>query len=1073
MNNFKIFSASAGSGKTHRLTLEYISLILDNPSSVRNILAITFTNKAAAEMKSRILRELALMAFDSDHSKMMHALVKQTGRSVDWLNESAEKALRYLLHNYSFVSVMTIDSFMQRIIRSFARDLGLPMNFEVMVEENEIRDAVMNNLIARINRDPLITNVFIDIISDLLEDDKRTLDFRDAILPMLLQLSKEQALNFIDIIREIDLAGFQKIRSECRKKLGNIASSNKQLYTDVSDFIKVAGLTEDDFATYNRISFRRILSKMAQGVADFTTKTEKMLLSAERSLLKDPDPDKESVILEKCSSYIKNHHRIKEYKAFISKLSSMALVGEMSRLREQYKEENSSLPVSSFNELIAKVVLSEPVPYIYLRAGERYKYIMIDEFQDTSKMQWHNIVPLLNNALAANNMCLVVGDPKQSIYRFRGGEKEIMLSLPAIYAKPDDMQSFDDAEAMFLQNERIQLNQNYRSGKAIVELNNSFFLSVAQRLNSKLEQSLEKGAISNTEYSMYEGMYKDAQQESKSGKAAYWSVHLASIEQSSTKAYKQQTLAAIADIINNWVACGGSLSDIAILTRSRIRGNEISSYLLQLEKPLRVVSDESLMLSFNPTCRLLASLVRLFMRPDDDINSLEVAILLGEILPDVLEPGFMQQQFSATHGKKVGDVLIERLFDKYPSIRSIEMDRLTISRRLDTWLYNLNLASAEDHYPVFMREAVVKWQTKEGSNPEGFWKWWTEEGKNSSVIIPNGEDAVRVLTLHKSKGLQFPVVILPFFDFDDLSKIWRNPVWVKMAEDFPAPVGLISPTKSLENTQLESVYLREHLSVMVDIINMMYVAMTRPEKAMHILAKSSSGEYAEILGSPGLMLKEFLFSTYGAGNIRSQEMIQWTEYNGGELEKQINAMPAAELGAASFSISKHFVNDSMRKPAFTGRIRPSLKIDNRMRGLIMHEGLSYIIHSDEVEMALSRLIANGSILQSDVESWRIEFNRIVSLYPQIFNSEWRVLSEQDILIPQTGMKRPDRILIDENNKVVIIDYKTGIEKNDHIVQLKEYADLLEIMGYTIKDLWILYIDSQTAAVYLKSVLEHS
>lgn len=1068
VNNFKIFSASAGSGKTHRLTLEYILLIMDNPAAVRNILAITFTNKAAAEMKSRIMRELALMAFEPSQSKMMKQLVAQTKKSEVWISESAEKSLRYLLHNYSFISVMTIDSFMQRIIRSFARDLGLPMNFEVLIEENEIRDAVMNNLIARINRDSQITNVFIDIITDLLEDDKRALDFRNAVLPMLLQLSKEQSLNFIEIIQQIDLDGFNIIRADCKKRINSLINNNKQIYTDIVNIINSFGLTPSDFAVYNRVSFQKILAKMADNNADFTTKTENKLLAAESPLLKSPDPHIESQILSKCSVYIDNYLRITEYKAFASKLSSMALVGEMSRLREQYKVEHLSIPVSSFNELIAKVVLNEPVPYIYLRAGERFKYIMIDEFQDTSKMQWHNIVPLLSNALSANNMCLVVGDPKQSIYRFRGGEKEIMLNLPMIFAKPDENPSFDEAEAQFQRNERINLNQNYRSGKAIVELNNQFFRNVSQRLQTKLELFYNKGTISQSEYLIYDGLYKDAQQEPKSSNDAFWSVRLASFKKENQTAYKQQSLDAIAKIIQDWVQRGGALSDIAILTRSRSRGNEISSFLMQLEEPIRVVSDESLMLAFNPICRLLASLIRLFMRPDDDLNSLEAISLIQEVIPEFFESEFKLQLYVSGSSAKIGKGLIEQLLSHFPKLKEIELDRITISRRIDCLLYNLNLASEADHYPIFMRELIVKWQSKEGSNPEGFWDWWNEEGKQSSVVIPNGENAVRVLTMHKSKGLQFPVVILPFFDFDDISKIWRNPVWVHLPESFPASVGLISPVKSLENTSLEGVYHREYLSVLFDIVNMMYVAMTRPEKALFIIAKTSSSENAEVMGSPGLMLNDFLHDTFGNGTSSIESMVEWTEYMGGDIESiQIN-VPSSEI-SKSFTISEHFVNDSMRKPAFTGRNQTSMGLDNRLRGLIIHEGLSHIIHANDVENALCKLISKGSILKADTEFWRNEFSRLVDGYPQIFSTELKVLPEQEILIPQIGIKRPDRILIDSNNNVVIIDYKTGAEKEDHKQQLIEYAYLIEKIGYKILELWILYIDNKTANTKLQPV----
>lgn len=1082
MSSFTLLNASAGSGKTHRITLEFLKIILPAPAEASRILSITFTNKAAGEMKERVISSLAELSANPAESKMLADLLAAfPQKTQDDISRQATEALKYILHHYSDIAISTIDSFMQRIIRTFARELQLPANYEVTVGDDELNELIISNIIDNANLDDNITRVLKEIILMQMDEERNPLRLADELTPLVNHLSQEASIQIVDQALE---TGTAKMISSfdflLRKNRSTYITFKKNLDT-LQKILVDNNLVNDDFIKYrNATSIFNYIGKLQKSydASPLTPVVYDMLVSGK--FLKEPNPQLESEIRDLLLATL---DLISDYtygRMMARRFPVVALLSEIWRFREQYKTENSVLPVSDFNRIIREVLSKEPVPFIYLRAGSRYKTIMIDEFQDTSLMQWLNLLPLIHESLARGNASWVVGDPKQSIYRWRNGKVEIMLSLPEIFEGSENSEEIEEMIKRSFSEDNLQFN--YRSDINIVNFNSSFFGFIKDKFNKFLTSDEYSQSAAET-LGIYSRVYNQIEQKQKQSNKGYVECRLYN---GKLKEHIEKWLNDILDVINDCRQRGYKLSDIVILSRKNSVGVAISSFLMGLPEPVPVISRETLQFRTSPHCRLAMCLYRLIHCPDDDLNAAETWVLLQQYTTVDFTTSPDLQNFFLQKNTRRGRMLLGFITEKSGIPDRASLAFLPPVDQLDLIIHSLEISDNGGFFLLFLREQLMKQQEKTGFDSDLLWQWWTEKGQFTSVIVPDAGDAVNVMTIHSSKGLQFPVVIIPDFNINETKNLPRNLFWHNTDEKkWGIPYSVINYSKSQTTGDLEIKYQVENAKSIMDTINLMYVGTTRAEEKLFVFcslppekqAKESSrkkkAEPEEPVETPvqtdsAKSLRDFVRSGLMPFNERTDEAFSmwWM----GDISEKRSRREKADnrFEIKTFRVNPNKPLDSLRKSksAFDSReLRESAG-----KGKIIHELLSRINDATDIEPVVSFYTSNGWIEENKKPDYIRFLGSVVNDYPFIFPGREFILSEREIAGADGAVWRPDRIVIGNGNRWKVIDFKTGREKTEHKKQVKLYANLLSEAGMTVESSHIIYIDTESFSASLTDVL---
>ena len=1045
MSNFTLLNASAGSGKTQRITLEFLKIVLFAPTEIPRILSITFTNKAAGEMKERLIRALSELALDAKSSKMLPDLKKHFKTySEEEIQKQAADTLKYILHNYSDLYISTIDSFMQRIIRSFAHELYLPANYEVSIDNDELNELVVSNIIDKANSDKNITKILKNIIRMQIEDEKSPLLLSDNLLNLINHLTEEASIEIVNSALEL---GTENLIASFDKLLAKIRLLNKDIHSKlalIDEVLEKNNLSNDDFVKKGNATtiFNYIKNlKVSLDARPLSDRMLELLKNAEFLNVKNPEVENEiSSILLDCIDKISE---LKYGKLIAKGFPIVALLSDIWKLREDFKTENNILPVSDFNRIIREVLMNEPVPFIYVRAGSRFKTIMIDEFQDTSLMQWKNLLPLIHESISNNNSSWLVGDPKQSIYRWRNGNVEIMLNLPKLYDKTDND---SDVERILEKNfNHENLEFNYRSKKNIVEFNSSFYTAIK---NWNDDETQKDDIYSNVYNSVKQIPFKKAE--------GY--VECRIYNDKITK-LEEAWLGDIYNLINKCVENGYSFNDIAILTRQNYVGTKISSYLMSQNEPIPVVSRETLQFATSLYCKLVMCVYRLIHCPTDDLNAVETYLLLSKcanINLDVL-PNF--DDFIAIKNSERGKVLLEKLVELNADFSKENINLLAPSDEIDLIIQFLDISNEGGFFLLFLREKIMKMQDKIGFLHNDIWGWWLKDGLKTSVIVPETANAVNVMTIHSSKGLQFPIVIIPYFNINEVNNISKSKFWhIVDKEKWDIPYSIINYSKNNSSKIIEDLYNVESSKSRMDTINLMYVATTRAEEKLFVFSfankkldkgKSLASNDSEIMLYNFLKSEKLDFSL--------EESADYQKYTLGDFSEKTLEKQSAEN---SISIKNFTINPN--KPLRT--LRKKVEYDSAiiresaMEGKIIHEIISQINDKNDVEQVVNFSVNSGYIHQSQKENYVKFFNYLIDNFSFAFPGKNFVLNEREIVDTQNLLLRPDRMIFDAENKYKIIDFKTGRQLNEHKQQVLEYVEMLSKAGIQVESAHVFYIN---------------
>ena len=1043
-NNFLDLKASAGSGKTYRLVEEYLRIALGNndPGYYRHILAITFTNKAADEMKERIVSSLRLLAaypnFSSEQEKEAYAktpgnaLHKEFDISQEVFARKAESVFEHMIHNYHLMAVSTIDKFVYRIIRAFARELRVNPDADIELDTGSVMRRAVELTIAKAGEDKQLTQLLMAYVKQMTAAEKNW-DIEEQLLDISMELLREDVETKIEKLKSFTPDDFIRIQTTYKKEIKTIEA--EFIYDGKKGVQLMVEAGVSDILYQGKKGIFGFFDKLSKGdlpnLNSYVLKTieEDKWLGGKAPAHADAmvDPIKEDLI-SMVQNYQKKLTHFSNKLLIAENINALGLIHEVAEETNNLKEGENLVFINDFHRLISEIVLRESVPFIYERVGERYKHFMIDEFQDTSVRQWQNFLPLLENSLATGNKNLVVGDPKQAIYRWRGGDVQQFIHLNELYNHGGNELIIEKQQAIIHNYHSEVLSANWRSEEEVVNFNNHFFKILSDIC---LPDSLKP---------IYKGLEQMPQ---KSGGAGYVCADIASGEEVEDEFYLKRTEA----IIKQLRAEGVPLSDITILAR---RNTILSAFAKHLSaEGIEVISNEGLILMENDVIRFITHVLRYVATPDDEHAKL---FILKFLESENFHETFLAYSSSSNQSShRYSSMRLSEYLDRnYAGFKPNRCVSLTIYEAVKYIIRQFDLQEKAPGYIQYFLEQVHQYSEKGIENIKEFLTWWEKRAEKASITIPEGTDAVSLMTFHKSKGLQFPVVIVPELNWSERNTKFA---WVDTPEGESLPVAYVSMANKATGTAFEARKEEEDGLSALDRLNEVYVAFTRAEKMLYIVAeeKQRSSIFKEIkLG-------------FEQSKLNGKELEHGVvRYETGAFSKSLPTPSLEKRPLTSLTFTKesswrekvHFskTNKSTLKPG-------QLVSEFTHRGTVIHDALAEIHHTNDIQPALERQILLGHLTRRELPELKKNISDLLEK-PELspyYTPEIKGINEQEILLADGTMKRPDRVVI-KGNKATVIDYKTGLQRDTHIKQLRGYMHTLSEMGYDVVRGLLVYID---------------
>lgn len=1039
---FQVYDAAAGSGKTFTLVKEFLKkvLISNKSSSYKNLLAVTFTNKAVAEMKSRIIE--SLVKFSSEeitNDPMLSAIEVELNISKEEIKVRSQKILKHILHNYSAFGVETIDSFNHRVIRTFARDLKLDTNFEISLDAPQLLAEAVDRLISKAGTDKSITKLLVDFALQKTDDDKSwdiTFDIYNAAKILL----NENDVDHVEILKEKTLADFSNLKKNLQAQNRKIEDEVTSIANEVLKTIDENGIAHNDFSS-------SLLPAYFIKLAEKNLKVEfgkvwQVKLESDPMYpvrLKKSNPSTAARMDELQPQFRDNFDKTVPLlqqtqfnDAILKNLTALSVLNLVNNEYQKLKKEENVVTVSDFNTLVYNQIKDQPAPFIYERLGERYGHYFIDEFQDTSKLQWLNLKPLVDNALSQeyeNTMgsLLLVGDTKQSIYRWRGGLPEQFMALcttenpfPSVKKKVEN------------------LDTNRRSREEIVNFNNSFFSFVSKYFGNPVHQELyERGNKQKTNakedgYVKFQFIEKDKKEEQN---AAYAEL--------------------VIETIKNCQANGYSAKDICILTRSRIDGINLGVSLMEAD--IMVISSETLLLQNSSKVQLLVSALSATINFDNPEIKVQLLSLLYDRFSISEEKYLFLKRILNYSETKFTQELLE--YNIHLSIN--ELKSLSLYESCEYFIRNFNLEEDADAYIVGFLDVVYDFEKQKGVDKLGFLEYWESKRERASIAVSEGINAVQIMTIHKSKGLEFPIVIFPFADVD-IYKDRGTKVWYPLEEPIEKfDEAHISYNQSLadfgETGAMMHSEFRETLEL--DNINILYVTLTRAVDQLYVFSEMPKAPK----DLPGNFNQLFMLFLQSVDKWQNDQFI----FEFGTFKKYDSKKPSKE---ANVVISKFISTSKENHTLKIASREASLWNTDREKALYLgdltHNTLQHIKKVEDIERILENEKNRGNTSPENLEIVSGSINAIVNHKDlnHLFTSDDIIYVEKDIITAKGKMLRPDRLNVHKDNSVTVVDYKTGNPTEKHENQINEYAAALLEMGFSIASKLIVYTQEEKIVI---------
>ncbi len=1038
-STFQVYNASAGSGKTFTLVKEYLKILLstENIFAFQKILAITFTNKAAGEMKERVLSSLEAFS-EGKETDLLVQILQEIPIDKVIIKARSQKILDAILQNYSAFSITTIDSFTHKIIKNFAYDLGLSLNFEVEMDSDTLLKQAVDLLISKIGTDKKLTEILIEYSLDKTDDDA-SWDITRELNDFAKILLKEEDAKHFRNLESNTLDDFFELKSRLLTQIKHIEKQFQKLAEEVLLFIKNNHLNDDDFSYFDYPNHFKKLQNLNFETINFDGRLHKNI-EASKSLYsaKTSSSSKNTLdeLKEEFSAYYYLSKELAErylasyrvHKIALKSLVPLAVLNNINQELETIKIDNNIRLNAEFNQLISDQLKEQPAPFIYERIGQRFQNYFIDEMQDTSGLQWQNLIPLIDNALAQENgSLLLVGDGKQAIYRWRGGKATQFINLSAANENPFQIEKSIQS-----------LQTNFRSYAEIIQFNNQFFSHLADFLANESYQNLFLEGNNQAENSKKGGFvavsFIDKEEE----------IELVEDEIDDKKnPYPKKVFQKILELKNQF-----SLSEICVLVRKKSEGIAIANYLQENEIP--IISSETLLLKTNKKVAFIIHFLQLMQHPEDEETRFEILYFLHQHLHLTSKKHDFFESFKHFQNQE----LFQNLKQVDINFDISNFQQLPLYEKIEEIIRSFRLVNSSDAYIQFFLDVVLE-QQKKGNDIADFLEFWEIKKESLSIVAPESANAVQIMTIHKAKGLEFPVVIFPC-DVDIYQQI-KPKVWLDELPEIYQPFSelLVDFRSNFQqiNERSLAIYNQQREELELDNFNLLYVALTRAVEQLHIITGTKLPKKEKE--------KPTVFSEIFVHFLKNQNL--WNDgvfdYNFGE-NKRVSILKDEVLTS---EIHQKFISIPWKEQQLVLLASASKLWDTPQEkaiefGNLIHEMLSKIVTFQDVDKVLQTYLIEGYVSENERDIIKKTIQEIV-FHPELkqyFSENVLVFNEREIVDAEQQIIIPDRLIFDEN-KVIIIDYKTGNPLAEHQQQLTKYENVLKKMDFTVSEKLLIYI----------------
>ncbi|GHT18216.1 DNA helicase [Bacteroidia bacterium] len=1046
-----IYRASAGSGKTYQLTNEFITRLFEDTRRYphRRIMAVTFTNKATDEMRTRIVDALYQLA-KNQNSDLANKLVSNLQITENEIVAKSRQVLFDILHDYHFFAVSTIDRFFQQILRAFAREIGIAGNYNIELDTTLVLQQAADNLM--INLAQPENSQLLEWLTDIAEN----------------MIEEGQSWNIqrkmLNLGKEIFSENFQNQAAQTNEKLydkvflKNYSNKLKEIIEEYDENVKFKAknilllmkkfdLQHEDFSHSRTKKFEQLLENTT---ADVGKRILEMREVENCYTKKSPAKDKIEFAyangmrmqINDLLDFIEKNIPFRNSSAIILKyIGNLGIITDLSLEIKKLMNEQDSFLLSDTNLLLNKIIADSDSPFIYEKAGIFINHFMIDEFQDTSVLQWKNFKPLIHNSLASGNTEMLVGDVKQSIYRWRNSDWQLLDEQVANDFRQEQIREF-------------QLNTNWRSDKNIVEFNNQLFSIAPKILYNELKDNILNNNLDAEKYNntieKITNAYRDVNQHF-SPKAQEGHVRFEFLDDTkdTERSWRDESLKRLPKLLEDLQLRGFQPDRVCVLVRKNTEAQLVVQRMLEYkhEQPVDteycydIIGNEGLTISSAPVVRFIINALHLIQNPENRIAR-----------------KIVEQEFANVISPKMEITLLNAKFNKISTLPLFEMIETIVS------LFELGNWQNAAVFIQNLQDIVYQFAVRKSASLNDFLAWWTEHGVKKTVAVPDTQRAFRIMTVHKAKGLDFDAVIMPFADWEmETAGVNADILWCKTDIDQFAelPIFPVTYGTALKNSIFTAEYYNEKMLQLVDNLNIAYVAFTRPKHELICFApcrqKSKTSENIKVNSLTLLMLdclqEENLKNFFDVENkifeMGQPVVLQRMEKQVSDDEK-IDNYPTKST-PNTLKISRKSTGFWQNQPA-VARVN---------FGKIMHELLQKIKTRADQPRTLAEMEMEGKISADEKQKIIAEMEKFWKI-PQTlqwFENEDVILNEKTILTPEGKNYRPDRILLNGNHATVI-DYKFGEQEKSHYrTQIQQYMDLLAQMNYTCEGL-ICYVKLQ-------------
>lgn len=997
-----VYRAAAGSGKTFTLVREYLRLALGarDVDGFRHILAITFTNKAASEMKARVLQALSEFAGRSDSQRfaVMFTQLQETLQLDEAaLRNRSEQVLTAMLHRYQQLSIGTIDSFVARLARQFASELLLDQQFEVVLDTQLLLSQSVERLLERLGNEPALTDILTDLAFEQMEQDK-SWQIRNELQKFAGQLLRDEMREVLPRLRNTNPTQFRQERQALRQQAQQLSDTFAQPAREILAKLEAAGITPGEMFNGGR-GFVKAWNECAAGqLTAFADTYDKCIQSQKWEGGKSSPAAKawlqsHAAWLSSKSEEIRTAHdqcaeELRLLQTILQRQYASATLALLQAELDAWMEEEGAVPLPVLYFRLAEVIAESATPYIFERLGNLYRHFLIDEFQDTSVLQWNNLLPLVENGLSGGNDSLIVGDAKQSIYRWRSGDANQFVQLPKLRDGSAGSALLEDAYRP------QQLNSNFRSYRAVIDFNNRFFRFVAAQSSPRVQ-------------AFYEAL------EQLGGKeGGLVQVRLLPKPEEGVKR-EEQRLEEVVSLVADLRQKGIPYGEMAVLVRKNSLGSLLAEGLLAAGVP--VISGESLLLHRQPAIRLFWVCFRWLLHPRDQLNLQEGKVLLAQLHAQAMPAHVSWEE------------MVVRLYGT--SLPGKSWKQLPFNELPEQILHFFGILEAPNPFVLRLLD-VLRDQSSKWRQADELLRWWEEQGHKVALPMPEKGDAVRVMTYHKSKGLEFGVVIIADADVRS-NKLSEEAKWIE-TELTSSGLAWVSTSALKEGPeQLKPIYDEEHDMTRLDYLNTLYVAFTRAVGGLYVFGSSEK-------------VLDYSFSS------RFQQFALAKGWEGTDFFEQ-GSLPAFEAVETSEvqSLQSHFWADWRERMQLQHRFDGSKEVHEALSlGNVAHAILAELPHAGALEQLIGQKLQSGDISHEQVDVLLPALRKLLQeerLQPY-FTPDAEVRNEVSILGVDGSLHRPDRLVF-LPNEVVVVEFKTGQVRPEHQTQLDNYVSLLQQMGH--------------------------